>query len=151
MILEISSNYCRYKLAKEYLLTPPRAQPAVHTAAAPRHTCAELMFLHRKATQKYLQLSSKGENIFLKPLLEAQINRPNATYLNFRITSRFLILGKSYGEISLGSCASMFTRSFGEQASSFWQELLHEECKWGEATFESLQLQHCWVKEHLRI
>lgn len=41
MILEIISDYCKYKLAKEYLLTPPRAQPAACTAAAPRETCAE--------------------------------------------------------------------------------------------------------------
>lgn len=41
MILEVTSNYCRYKLAKENLLTPPRAQPAACTAAAPKDACAE--------------------------------------------------------------------------------------------------------------
>lgn len=40
MILEITSNYCRYKLAKEDLPTPLRAQPTARTAAAPRDTCA---------------------------------------------------------------------------------------------------------------
>lgn len=51
-----------------------------------------------------------------------QLSPLKVTQLSFRIAS--LIPHKSYSEICMRNCASMFTHNFEDQGSCFWQELL---------------------------